>query len=85
MDVNDIDLVRLRKDLDDYFTSSMFITSKFAIKDMVDVQTASPDELIRIAKKNKFDLNKYKNQSASNKKIKKRETKNSDWFNNPLI
>ncbi len=82
MDVNDIDLVRLRKDLDEYFTSAMFIVSKFAIIDMVNVQTASPEELIKIAQKNKFDLNKYKVRNKTNKKSK---TGNIDWFNNPLI
>ena len=68
MDVNDIDLVRLRKDLDEYFTSAMFIVSKFAIIDMVNVQTASSEELIKIAQKNKFDLNKYKVRNKTNKK-----------------
>ena len=82
MDVNDIDLVRLRKDLDEYFTSATLIVSKFAIIDMVNVQTASPEELLKIAQKNKFDLNKYKVRNKANKKSK---TGNIDWFNNPLI
>ena len=84
MDANDIDIVKLRKDLNDYFTSTMFMVSKYAIIDMVDVQTASPEKIIQIAKKNKFDLNKYK-QQKNGKESSKRESRNIDWFNNPLI
>ena len=84
MDANDIDIVKLRKDLNDYFTSTMFMVSKYAIIDMVDVQTASPEKIIQIAKKNKFDLNKYKKQK-NGKESRNRESRNIDWFNNPLI
>ena len=60
MDIDDIDIERLREDLEEYFTSAMFMVSEFAMIDMVDVKTASPEELLEIANKNKFNLNNYK-------------------------
>lgn len=83
MDVNEINISKLRHDLDEYFTSAMFMVSKFAIMDMVDVQTASPDKLIEIAKQNKFDLSKY--EYKTNKIEKNANKPKNDWFNNPLI
>ncbi len=55
----DIDYEKLRSDLMDYFGSAMFSGLPMAIIDLSDVETASNDELIKIAKKNKFDLSKY--------------------------
>ena len=52
MDIDDIDIERLREDLEEYFTSAMFMVSEFAMIDMVDVKTASPEELLEIANKN---------------------------------
>lgn len=60
MDIDDIDIERLREDLEEYFTSAMFMVSEFAMIDMVDVKTATPEELLEIANKNKFNLNNYK-------------------------
>ena len=85
MDVNSLDLKKLRKDLDDYFTSAYFMVSKFALMDMVDVQTASNEKLIEIAKKNKFDLNKYKLKEEKKLISKSNNSKKDDWFKNPLI
>lgn len=83
MDVNEINISKLRHDLDEYFTSAMFMVSKFAIMDMVDVQTAPPEKLIEIAKQNKFDLSKY--EYKINKIEKNANKPKNDWFNNPLI
>ena len=35
MDVNEINISKLRHDLDEYFTSAMFMVSKFAIMDVI--------------------------------------------------
>ncbi len=55
----DIDYEKLRKDLIDYFGSAMFSGFPMAVVDLSDVERASNDELIKIAKKNGFDLSKY--------------------------
>lgn len=56
----DINFNKLREDLMDYFGCSMFAISGFAIMELVEVEKASNEELINIAIKNGFDLNKYK-------------------------
>ena len=58
---DDIDFDRLRKDLEDYFTSAYFIVSPLAIADMSEVENASNIELIDIAQKNGFDISNYLN------------------------
>ena len=59
IDVDNIDIKKLRKDLIDYFTSAMFMVSKVAIVDLTEVENANDEELISIALDNKFDLKKY--------------------------
>lgn len=59
MDVNNIDIKKLKSDLIDYFTSVMFMVSKVAIIDLTEVENANDEELIKIALENKFDLKKY--------------------------
>lgn len=56
----DIDVDKLREDLENYYTSAMFIASPVALMDVVNVNNAKDEELIEIAIKNGFDLNKYK-------------------------
>lgn len=53
-----IDYEKLRKDLIDYFGTAMSF-SPMAIMDLSRVEFASDDELVEIAKRNNFDLNKY--------------------------
>lgn len=53
-----IDYEKLRKDLIDYFGTAMSF-SPMAIMDLSRVESASDDELVEIAKRNNFDLNKY--------------------------
>ncbi len=60
MDINDIDIERLRRDLIDYYSAAMFIASPVALVDLTKVETASDEELINIAKQNHIDLFKYK-------------------------
>lgn len=53
-----IDYEKLRKDLIDYFGTAMSF-SPMAIMDLSRVESASDDELVEIAKRKNFDLNKY--------------------------
>ena len=59
MNIENIDYEKLRADLIDYFGSAMFVGLPMAIMDLSNIETASYEELIKIAKKNKFDLTKY--------------------------
>lgn len=54
----EIDIEKLRSDLMDYFGTAMGFFP-VATMDLIKVQNASPEELINIALKNNFDLNKY--------------------------
>ena len=56
-----IDYERLRNDLIDYFGTAMTF-NPMAMSDLISVERASNDELVEIALKNNFDLNKYKNK-----------------------
>ena len=55
-----IDFERLRSDLKDLFMAAMFNGFPVAIMDVTRVENASNEELIEIAKQNRFDLEKYK-------------------------
>ncbi len=59
INIEDINILKLRKDLIDYYTSAMFIVSPMAIMDLTKVEKASDQELVKIAMDNKFDLSKY--------------------------
>lgn len=53
-----IDIERLREDLINYFgTASSY--NPIAMMDLIKVENASDDEIIKIAKKNNFDLKQY--------------------------
>jgi hypothetical protein len=54
-----IDIERLRQDLINYFGSAMMF-QPLAIADLTKVENASPEELVRIAIANGFDLEDYK-------------------------
>ena len=54
----EIDIEKLRSDLIDYFGTAMGFFP-VATMDLIKVQNASDEELINIALKNNFDLNKY--------------------------
>jgi len=53
-----IDYEKLRKDLIDYFGTAMSF-NPMAIMDLSRVESASDDELVEIARKCNFDLDKY--------------------------
>lgn len=59
IDINNIDIESLRKDLMDYFTSAMFLVSPVALVDLSKVERATDIEVVQIALDNKFDLERY--------------------------
>ena len=59
MNIDNIDIEQLKKDLVDYFMSAMFMVSPIALVDLTEVENASDEKLIQIALDNKFDLKKY--------------------------
>ena len=59
IDINNIDIESLRKDLIDYFTSAMFLVSPVALVDLSKVERATDIEVVQIAIDNKFDLERY--------------------------
>lgn len=55
----EIDIDRLREDLEDYYGTAMFGASPLAVMDLVEVDSASDEELIKMARKLRIDLDKY--------------------------
>lgn len=50
---------QLKKDLIDYYGTAMICSSPLAVIELTRVENASGNELVDIAKKNGFDLEKY--------------------------
>ena len=60
-DKRDYDYNRLRKDLEnEYAAQSATFSGGFGFCQMIDVQRASNEELLKMAKREGFNLNKYK-------------------------
>ena len=60
MSLVEIDIDRLRKDVENYYMSGFVVTGfGAAFMEASDVSTASDDELIEMAQKAGFDLRKY--------------------------
>lgn len=59
IDIEKIDIEKLRKDLIEHFTAAMFIVSPIALMDLSIVENVSDEEVVKIALDNKFDLTKY--------------------------
>ena len=59
MDFDELDILKLRQDLEDYFLGIMFNVSKAAVVELSRVENASVEELIQIALENDIDLNNY--------------------------
>lgn len=60
MSLVEIDIDRLRKDLENYYMSGFVVTGfGAAFMEATDVNNASDDEIIEIAQKAGFDLRKY--------------------------
>ena len=54
-----IDIERLRNDLIDYFMGLAYVLSPVAFMNVAEVEKATPEELVEIAKKNGFDIQNY--------------------------
>lgn len=54
-----LDAERLRKDLTDYFGTFASIGMPAAVMDIVRVEKADEEELLEIAKQNRFSVSKY--------------------------
>ena len=60
MSLIEIDIDRLRKDLEDYYMSGFVVTGfGAAFMEATDVKNASDDEIIEMAQKASFELRKY--------------------------
>ena len=70
--MEDLDYDKLKADLI-YLYSHAMNAYPVAIVDIIRVEEASEDELVRIARMRKFDLSKYKRDIINNKDIKKKE------------
>lgn len=59
MEYDNIDFVRLRSDLENYFGTAIY-ANPFAVADVINVDSVSDYGLITIALQNGFDLDEYK-------------------------
>ncbi len=59
--MSNIDYEALREDLINYFGTAMVTGIPMATADLIEVEQASNEELIKIAKRNGIDLQKYTN------------------------
>ena len=55
----EIDISRLRRDLEDYYGTAMFSGFPMAVMDVSRVERMSAQELVELAQKNGVDLRKY--------------------------
>jgi len=60
IDLTEINLEKLRKDLIEHYTAAMYMVSPIAMMDIERVKNASDEELVQIALNNKINLNNYK-------------------------
>ena len=55
----EIDLSRLRSDLEDYYGTAVFSGMPMAVIELSQAETASPQELVDMAQRAGFDLGRY--------------------------
>ncbi len=55
----ELDISKLRDDLEDYYGSAMFSGLPMAVVELTQAQTASPQELVDMAQRAGFDLDRY--------------------------
>ena len=55
----DLDISRLRDDLEDYYGTAMFSGMPMAVIELSQAQSASPQELVDMAQRAGFDLGRY--------------------------
>ncbi len=54
-----IDVIRLRRDMKDYYGTAMFNGFPMAVMDLSKIERLSDGELVELAQKNGVDLRKY--------------------------
>ena len=59
LEIEDIDIERLRQDLINEVTAAMFIVSPIAMMDLTKIENASDEELIKIAVNHGYNLEAY--------------------------
>ena len=59
INIEDIDIERLRKDLIDYYGTAAFNVAPQAILEVSKIERASARELIEIAEENRINIMKY--------------------------
>ena len=69
MDEDLIDYSRLKEDLRDYYGSAMMGPFPMAMMDLTNVENASNEELIEIARSNNVDLNNYQVEREKSSKV----------------
>ena len=55
----DLDISRLRDDLEDYYGTAVFSGMPAAVIELSQAQSASPQELVDMARQAGFDLGRY--------------------------
>ena len=55
----DLDISRLRDDLEDYYGTAMFSGMPMAVIELSQAETASPQELVDMAQRAGLDLGRY--------------------------
>ena len=55
----ELDISKLRNDLEDYYGTAMFSGMPMAVVELTLAQTASPQELVDMAQQAGFDLDRY--------------------------
>lgn len=55
----DIDISRLRDDMEDYYGTAIFCGMPMAVIELTQAQNASPQELVDMAQDAGFDLSRY--------------------------
>lgn len=55
----DIDISRLRDDMEDYYGTAIFSGMPMAVIELTQAQNASPQELVDMAQDAGFDLSRY--------------------------
>lgn len=68
MDLDNINIKKLRDDLINYFGTAMFMISPTVVLNIENIENATNEELIDIAINNSFDLSKYKKENIKNVK-----------------
>ena len=59
MKLSDINLEKLKRDLMDYYGTASYSGYQMAMMEVIDIEKASPDELVKLAISAGFDISSY--------------------------